>query len=591
MLALAGSAASQTIMRCLDASGNLVITNEAGAAGLKCSSVLKEKEKAQGPSPHAYVTAGVPPARVGAVSAGGRHTCGVKTDGSLACWGLDDYGQATPPAGQFTQVSAGFLHTCGVKTDGSLACWGRNDSGQATPPTGQFTQVSAGQYHACGVRRDGTLACWGRNGNGEATPPAGPFSQVSAGAGHTCGAKRDGTLACWGSNRVGEVTPPAGPFTQVSAGFFRTCGVKGDGSLACWGEKSLFVEDDPPAGRFRQVSAGGNTCGVRTDGSLACWGDNRLGRATPPAGAFTQVSVGAGHACGVKGDGSLACWGDNSLGQAPGGLTWRETAVGRQPVPAEAPTGEAWSKRAAPEAARVLERVRAHYGALKGVSVNPLHRSTETVEGVERRPDVVSWTVLAARPNRVAMWRTDVKVSPFILVGDGKVLWTYLGNMYEGREAPASFGGVIDVLGLDPEFDFTRQPQPEQVLKSAYLVVLALLDWARFEAVLAGAEKIEYVGRENVGGSARDRIRIIAPRLDADLWVRVAGDPWVDRIEPDERKQLVLHGKAMIQRVRQELLFEDWRVRGAFPAGSFSFKPPAGAEKVDSIRGWMMAPR
>ena len=32
-----------------------------------------------------------------AVSAGGSHTCGVKTNGSVACWGADDYGQATPP--------------------------------------------------------------------------------------------------------------------------------------------------------------------------------------------------------------------------------------------------------------------------------------------------------------------------------------------------------------------------------------------------------------------------------------------------------------------------------------------------------------
>ena len=54
------------------------------------------------------------------------------------------YGQATPPAGTFTQVSAGMYHTCGVRTDGTLACWGNNNSGQATPPGGTFTQVSAG---------------------------------------------------------------------------------------------------------------------------------------------------------------------------------------------------------------------------------------------------------------------------------------------------------------------------------------------------------------------------------------------------------------------------------------------------------------
>ncbi|PYP95483.1 MAG: hypothetical protein DMD34_06665, partial [Gemmatimonadetes bacterium] len=50
---------------------------------------------------------------------GGFHTCGLKTDGTVACWGDDYYGQATPPAGTFAQVSAGGSHTCGLKTDGT----------------------------------------------------------------------------------------------------------------------------------------------------------------------------------------------------------------------------------------------------------------------------------------------------------------------------------------------------------------------------------------------------------------------------------------------------------------------------------------
>jgi hypothetical protein len=71
------------------------------------------------------------------ISAGGSHTCGLKTDGSVTCWGQNDYGQSTPPAhaaGDFAQVSAGYWHTCGLKTDGTLACWGLNSDGQSTPP-------------------------------------------------------------------------------------------------------------------------------------------------------------------------------------------------------------------------------------------------------------------------------------------------------------------------------------------------------------------------------------------------------------------------------------------------------------------------
>ena len=35
------------------------------------------------------------------VSAGGAHTCGVETGGSVVCWGDDDYGEAAPPTGPF----------------------------------------------------------------------------------------------------------------------------------------------------------------------------------------------------------------------------------------------------------------------------------------------------------------------------------------------------------------------------------------------------------------------------------------------------------------------------------------------------------
>ena len=59
------------------------------------------------------------------VSAGVQHTCGVKMDGSVECWGWNQYGQSTPPAGEFVSVSAGYGLTCGVKSDGSCSMLGR----------------------------------------------------------------------------------------------------------------------------------------------------------------------------------------------------------------------------------------------------------------------------------------------------------------------------------------------------------------------------------------------------------------------------------------------------------------------------------
>jgi alpha-tubulin suppressor-like RCC1 family protein len=261
---------------------------------------------------------------VESISAGGFHTCEVKSDGTLACWGYNSYGQSSPPDGTFTQVSAGNEYTCGLKSDGTLACWGNDGYGQSSPPDGTFTQVSAGFYHTCGLKSDGTLACWGDNTYGQSTPPSGTFTQVSAGLSHTCGLKSDGTLACWGSNSYGESTPPGGIFTQVSAGQLNTCGVESDGTLACWGA-NYYGKSTPPAGTFTQVSAGGyHSCGLKSDGTIVCWGAGttntgvscEYGQSIPPTGTFTQVSAGAEHTCGLKSDGSLSCWGNNTYGQS-----------------------------------------------------------------------------------------------------------------------------------------------------------------------------------------------------------------------------------------------------------------------------------
>jgi len=98
------------------------------------------------------------------------------TSGIVACWGGNDFPQAFPPPGTFTAISAdGFVsnsQTCGVKTTGSLACWGYGQA-PATPPTGAFSAISAGAGHACGVRTNGRVACWGANDFGQATVPPG----------------------------------------------------------------------------------------------------------------------------------------------------------------------------------------------------------------------------------------------------------------------------------------------------------------------------------------------------------------------------------------------------------------------------------
>ena len=145
-----------------------------------------------------------------AVSAGSYLSCGLRTDGTVRCWGQKEYGQVKVPGGEFSAVSAGGYHSCGLRSDGNVECWGRNNYGQVDVPGGLFSAVSAGGEHSCGLRTDKTIECWGWNKSGQVNAPSGRFSAVSAGRFHTCALRTDRTIRCWGNNRFGEVDTPGG---------------------------------------------------------------------------------------------------------------------------------------------------------------------------------------------------------------------------------------------------------------------------------------------------------------------------------------------------------------------------------------------
>ena len=271
-----------------------------------------------------------------AISSGDDHTCGLRSNGTAACWGRNLYGEATAPAGEtFAAISSSRWHTCGLRSNGAVACWGRNVYGQATAPAGEtFTAISSGYEHTCGLRSNGTAACWGRNLYGQATAPAGEtFTAISSGPLHTCGLRSNGTVACWGDNSYGQATAPAGEtFTAISSGLLQTCGLRSNGSVACWGW-NLYGQATAPAGEtFTAISSGhDHTCGLRSSGTVACWGRNLYGQATAPAGeTFTAISSGGWHTCGLRSNGSVACWGLNYHGQAtpPAGETFTAISSG-----------------------------------------------------------------------------------------------------------------------------------------------------------------------------------------------------------------------------------------------------------------------
>ena len=252
-----------------------------------------------------------------AVSTGGHHTCGVKTDGSITCWGNNYSGQSTPPDGSFISVSAGGDHSCAIETNSSVQCWGNDSDGRSTPPDASFLSVSADLYHTCGVKTDGSIVCWGDDSYGQSTPPDGSFISVSAGGSHTCGVKADGSIVCWGDDSDGQSTPPDGSFISVSAGAIHTCALTSDGSVNCWGLDNAG-QSTPPDDSFRSITAGGeHNCGLKANGGIKCWGGNSQGQTSQPSGMFISVSAAQGyHTCALRADGSVMCWGLNHVGQS-----------------------------------------------------------------------------------------------------------------------------------------------------------------------------------------------------------------------------------------------------------------------------------
>ena len=264
------------------------------------------------------------------ISAGSGHTCALRTNGTVVCWGFNTDGISTPPAdlAGVTNIGAGIFITCAVKSDGTVACWGSTTRFGGTPPAGLtgVTQVSTSFARACAVKSDGTVVCWGSDaGLGANTPPAGLTGviQISVGEYGTCALKNDGTVVCWGDS---SFTPPAGltGVKQLDTGYYNVCAVKSDSTVICWGDNT-YNASTPPAGLtgVTQVSAGGYFgCALKNDSTVVCWSTYPDNRTVVPAGltGVVQISVGDNHTCALKNDGTVVCWGSGSGVNVPAGL-------------------------------------------------------------------------------------------------------------------------------------------------------------------------------------------------------------------------------------------------------------------------------
>ncbi len=276
------------------------------------------------------------------------HGCAVLASGRARCWGRNNdaqlgVGSLTPaqtsqPLNVFdlttaVRISAGVKHTCAVLADGTVQCWGRNEFGQVAftggtgitvgfpvtvPGINTAVDVSVGADHSCALLSTGSVSCWGRGlngllGNGDSansnTPVAVSFittaTAVSAGIDHTCVRLAASEIRCWGANARGQLgtgaTTPAFFSTPVNA-------INDSGA-----------SDISSGGQFGCLRAGpfARCFGRGTDGQIGDGGFIDRPGAQTVSGINTVLAVKAGqfHACALLSDASVRCWGDNSAGQ------------------------------------------------------------------------------------------------------------------------------------------------------------------------------------------------------------------------------------------------------------------------------------
>lgn len=325
-------------------------------------------------------------AKTHSLSAGDFHFCAAWQQGKLRCWGRNLEGQLGDPSvsglressepvnpainGIIDMVAAG-NHTCVIRYDRTVNCWGDNASGQlgvgdtlsrATPAAvwslGQVRQLSAGSAHTCALQMTGEVWCWGDNTVGQLGFVGGNQSlpyrldtlddvvSIASGGQTSCALRNDATVVCWGAPlRAGEL-----PFATVDGlnevvsiglGVQHACALLATGAVACWGDtqfgqydatnvQTVSVIDGLPP--IRTLSVGGrHTCAIDVTQRLWCWGWNAYGQVsnqianptvTTPQLLFDGVSavaVGFETTCARLQIGETQCWGDGSYGQLGNG--------------------------------------------------------------------------------------------------------------------------------------------------------------------------------------------------------------------------------------------------------------------------------
>lgn len=264
------------------------------------------------------------------IVAGGAHAC-LQEGTSFQCQFLDgsweDYGQLTPPAGEWKAMFPGASTSCGIRPDGTGECWGNNSLGQNDVPEGTWAQLVPDSATTCGIHTDGTAACWGSTVAGQADVPPGTWLDITNADGSLCGVKSDHTGACWGllfQNPNQDLAIPDREWVSVG-GTGGICAMDSNGGFDSWyggGGTAPVPEGD----HYTQLVVGsGHMCVLDADGIAHCWGSNDYGQLEVPDKRFVELAAGEWLTCGLTAEGEVDCWG--CRGDADNDCVWGTPAT------------------------------------------------------------------------------------------------------------------------------------------------------------------------------------------------------------------------------------------------------------------------
>jgi uncharacterized repeat protein (TIGR02543 family) len=257
------------------------------------------------------------------IAGGGRHTVGIRPDGTVVATGNNDDGQCNVDGWtDITHVAAGFSHTVGLKEDGTVVATGNNDDGQCN--VDGWTDIGlvvAGDWHTVGLKNDNTAVATGKSDEGQCdvlTMFTG-IQMVAAGGAHTVGLKSgNGTVVATGRNDEGQCNTVAwAGIQQIAAGYAHTVGLEDDGHVVATGENNEGQCNVDGWMGITQVAAGhAHTVGLKEDGTVVATGRNNEGQCD--IGGWTnivQVVAGGWHTVGLKDCGTVVATGRNDDGQ------------------------------------------------------------------------------------------------------------------------------------------------------------------------------------------------------------------------------------------------------------------------------------